>query len=294
MMKRLFLLGILISFVTTLYSQTREDKYVEVGGCSFAMVYVEGGSFVMGAPNNDSEVDADTRPAHKVTLSSYYIGKYEVSQRLWEAVMGSDPSTYKNPMPDNEFIDVPVHDVSWEDCQVFVKKLSKMTGQNFRLPTEAEWEFAARGGKKSKGYKYAGSNSLGEVAYYDAESPAFIGPSRPRRGNELGIYDMTGNVDEWCQDWYAPYTKAAQVNPKGPKTGSYRVLRGGSFFKYNKNWKVYERMKDGNGYSSTRLGLRLVLSVQGNASKTAKGTKSSSTSKSGKSTKTNKTGKTRR
>lgn len=261
-MEKRFLLMMLIICVTTSSAQTKEDKYFKVNDVSFPMVYVEGGSFMMGAPADDKECDDNCRPAHKVTLSSYYICKYEVSQRLWEAVMGSNPSTYKSEIPDNRFIDVPVHDVSWFDCQKFISKLNRLTGKQFRLPTEAEWEFAARGGKKSKGYKYSGSNNLEAVAWFDGETPAYIGPSRDRRSNELGIYDMTGNVDEWCQDWYEPYKNTAQVNPKGPKTGTSRVLRGGSYFSPNKNWKVWERMKDTPYYSIYRLGLRLVLSAK--------------------------------
>lgn len=243
-------------------AQPKGDKHFKANGVPFTMVYVEGGSFMMGAPADDKECNDDCRPAHKVTLSSYYICEYEVSQRLWEAVMGSNPSTYVSNMPDNVFLDVPVHDVSWFDCQKFINKLNKLTGKQFRLPTEAEWEFAARGGKKSKGYKYSGSNNLGMVAWYDGETPSSIGPSRSRRGNELGIYDMTGNEDEWCQDWYGPYKNTAQVNPKGPKTGTYRVLRGGSYVITNKHWKVWERMKDTPYYNTPRLGFRFVLSAK--------------------------------
>ena len=262
MKKNHLLLTMLIACVTTASAQTKDDVYYKANDVSFAMVYVEGGSFMMGAPADDTECDENCRPAHKVTLSSYYICKYEVSQRLWEAVMGSNPSSYKSEMPDNIYIDVPVHDVSWFDCQEFISKLNKLTGKQFRLPTEAEWEFAARGGKKSKGYMYSGSNRLGAVAWADKETPAYIGPSRERWGNELGIYDMTGNVDEWCQDWYGPYKKTAQVNPKGPQTGTSRVLRGGSYFGINKSWKVWERMKDTPYYSADRLGLRLVISAK--------------------------------
>ena len=260
MMEKRFLLMMLIACVTTSSAQTKAFK---ANGVFFSMVYVEGGSFMMGAPANDTECDNNCRPAHKVTLSSYYIGKYEVSQRLWEAVMGSNPSTYRSSIP--KIIDAPVHDVTWFDCQKFISELNKLTGKQFRLPTEAEWEFAARGGKKSKGYKYSGSNDLEAVAWYDGETPSdigSIGEYRFRQSNELAIYDMTGNVDEWCQDWYGPYRKTAQVNPKGPNTGTSRVLRGGSYISSNKNWKVWERMKDTPYYSSRRLGLRLVLSAK--------------------------------
>ena len=155
-------------------------------------------------------------------LSDYYIAKYEVTQGLWKAVMGSNPSYFKG---DN----LPVENVSWKDCQKFIKKLNKMTGKNFRLPTEAEWEYAARGGNKSRGYKYAGSNIIGGVAWYSDNSGSTTHPVGTKQANELGLYDMSGNVWEWCQDWHDDYSSLSQTNPTGPSSGSYRVLRGGSW-----------------------------------------------------------------
>ena len=185
------------------------------------MVYVSGGTFTMGATSEQgSDADNDEKPVHSVTLSSFYICKYEVTQALWEAVMGSNPSNWKGA-------NLPVERVSWDDCQTFIRKLNALTGKNFRLPTEAEWEFAARGGNNSREYKYAGSNNIETVAWYDADSgnkTHVVGTKSP---NELGLYDMSGNVWEWCQDRYGSYSGASQTNPTGASSGSNRVLRGG-------------------------------------------------------------------
>ena len=159
-------------------------------------------------------------PVHSVTLSSYYIGKTEVTQALWRAVMGNNPTRFEG---DN----LPVDCVSWGDSQVFIRKLNALTGQNFRLPTEAEWEFACRGGNNSLGYKYSGSDNIDNVAWYDGNSGGKTHPVATKSPNELGIYDMSGNVEEWCSDWRSGYDSGAQTNPKGPYDGSSRVLRGG-------------------------------------------------------------------
>ena len=184
------------------------------------MVYVKGGTFTMGA-TSEQGIDTDDRekPAHKVTLDSYYIGKYEVTNELWKAVMGGTIVS-REGAKDNE----PVVFVSWYDIQRFLRKLNAMTGKNYRLPTEAEWEFAARGGNASRGYKYAGSNIRNEVMWY-WDNIHEVGTKSP---NELGIYDMSGNVEEWCQDWYGDYSSSSQLNPKGPNSGSERVARSGS------------------------------------------------------------------
>ena len=194
-----------------------------VEGVSFDMVEVRGGTFRMGATSEQgSDAESDEKPVHSVTLSSYYIGKTEVTQALWKAVMGSNPSEFKGD-------DLPVERVSWYDCQEFIRELNALTGQNFRLPTEAEWEFACRGGNNSRGYKYSGSNYIDNVAWYCLNSGEKTHPVASKLPNELGIYDMSGNVDEWCSDWYGGYTSGAQTNPKGPYDGSDRVYRGGSW-----------------------------------------------------------------
>ena len=187
------------------------------------MVLVEGGTFTMGATaEQGSDAYDREKPTHQVMLSTYYIGKYEVTQAEWQAVMGTNPSSFKG---DN----FPVEQVSWDDCQEFIRKLNEMTGKNFRLPTEAEWEYAARGGNKSGGYKYAGGNNVDNVAWFEDNSGSKTHPVGTKRDNELGLYDMSGNVLEWCQDWLGDYSSASQTNPQGPATGTNRVLRGGSW-----------------------------------------------------------------
>ena len=217
------------------------------------MVYVEGGTFIMGATAEQKNTEKREEPAHSVTLSSFYIGKYEVTQSLWKAVMGSNPSNRKG---DN----LPVENVSWNDCQTFLRKLNAMTGKNFRLPTEAEWEFAARGGNRSRGYQYSGSKKIDDVAWYNNNSGGETHPVGTKAPNELGIYDMSGNVWEWCQDWEGSYSSSAQTNPKGPSSGSYRVIRCGGWGSSALCCSVANRIDfapDGWGSS---LGLRLALS----------------------------------
>ena len=192
-------------------------------GVSIEMVKVEAGSFDMGAtPEMQSPYD-DEKPVHRVTLTNnYYIGKYEVTQALWQTVMGSNPSRFKGDI-------LPVESVSWNDCQDFISKLNSLTGKRFRLPTEAEWEYAARGGKKNRGCQYSGSNTLGEAAWYTDNSGPKTHAVGTKQPNELGIYDMAGNVWEWCQDWYDSYSSSPQTNPTGAVSGSGRVDRGGSW-----------------------------------------------------------------
>jgi formylglycine-generating enzyme required for sulfatase activity len=178
----------------------------------------------MGATREQGgDTYSDEKPAHRVNLSSFSIGQTEVTQELWEAVMGSNPSDRKGPKR-------PVEQVSWNDCQEFVTKLNALTGQNFRLPTEAEWEYAARGGNKSNGYKYAGSNTIDDVAWCtQTTNDSGARQVKMKSPNELGLYDMSGNVWEWCSDLYGDYGSGSQTNPQGPSNGSRRVLRGGSW-----------------------------------------------------------------
>ncbi len=216
-------------------------------------VLVEGGSFRMGATKEQgSDAYDDEKPVHSVILSDYYIGKYEVTQAQWEAVMGSNPSEFKG---DN----LPVERVSWEDIQKFIAKLNQKTGKTYRLPTEAEWEYAARGGNKSQGYKYAGSNEIGEVAWYNVNSGDATHPVGQKQPNELGLYDMTGNVWEWCQDWYGAYSSGSRTNPTGPASGSSRVLRGGSWSSSARDCRVSYRRDRKSSYGGIFYGFRLVL-----------------------------------
>ena len=234
------------------------------------MVFVQGGTFNMGCTDEQgSDCNRDEKPTHQVTLSDYYIGKYEVTQGLWKIVMGNNPSNFKYCGDD-----CPVENVSWDDCQIFINKLNQLTGKRFRLPTEAEWEYAARGGNKANYQtKYAGSNALGEVAWYyqncDVKYPGGYEENGRKRGthtvgtkkpNALGIYDMSGNVWEWCNDWYGDYSSGGVMNPKGASTGSYRVIRGGSWRYDGSDIRVSNRTNDFPSDSRNFNGIRLVFS----------------------------------
>jgi formylglycine-generating enzyme required for sulfatase activity len=216
-----------------------------VNGVSFTMIPVEGGTFQMGSTTEGS----CEKPVHQVTLSSFSIGQTEVTQELWQAVMGSNPSYFKGSKR-------PVEQVSWNDCQTFITKLNQLTGKTFRLPTEAEWEYAARGGNKSKGYVYSGSNEIDDVAWYTSNSNSThdVATKSP---NELGIYDMSGNVYEWCQDWYGSYSSGSQTNPTGPTSGSDRVERGGGWSSNATYCSVANRLSRTPTRSIIYLGFRL-------------------------------------
>ena len=224
-------------------------------GINIEMVKVEAGSFKMGAtPEMEHPYGNYEKPVHRVTLTNnYYIGKYEVTQALWKTVMGNKSSRFKG---DN----LPVEKVSWNDCQKFISKLNKLTGKSFRLPSEAEWEYAARGGNKSRGYQYSGSNTIGDVAWYAGNSSFMTHAVGTKQPNELGIYDMTGNVWEWCQDWYDIYSSSPQTNPTGAVSGSYRVNRGGSWNCLARSCRASCRYRCTPDFRNGDLGLRLVLS----------------------------------
>jgi formylglycine-generating enzyme required for sulfatase activity len=188
------------------------------------MVFVQGGTFMMGATSEQGDECFECeRPIHEVTLRDFYIGKYPVTQKEWIAVMGSNPSEFKDDLSR------PVEQVSWDDAQEFIKKLNSMAGKQYRLPTDAEWEYAARGGAGSRGFKYAGSNNINKVAWYEVSRGDKTHPVGSKAPNELGIYDMSGNVWEWVNDWYGNYTAGAATNPIGPASGIFRVGRGGSW-----------------------------------------------------------------
>ena len=229
---------------------TSKPKVYTVNGVSFKMIPVEGGTFTMGATaEQGSDAGDNEKPTHQVTLSDFSIGETEVTQELWQAVMGTNPSKFSGKQ-------LPVEKVSWDDCQTFITKLNQLTGANFRLPTEAEWEFAARGGNKSFGYKYAGGNIIGDVAWYDGNSTKthVVAQKQP---NELGLYDMSGNVYEWCQDWFGSYSSAAQTNPTGPASASYRVARGGSYDFTAQGCRVSHRVGGDPTLLYRDVGLRL-------------------------------------
>ena len=238
-----------------------QDRTFTVGGVRFKMIYVDGGTFTMGATSEQgSDAYDNEEPAHQVTLSSYYIGETEVTQELWEAVMGSNPSNFSGSRK-------PVENVSWDDCQEFIRKLNSLTGQKFRLPTEAEWEYAARGGNESRGYKYSGSNTLSNVAWYWDNIPSQKSETTgygtqnvaTKSPNELGLYDMSGNVWEWCQDRFGSYSSSSQTNPTGPSSGSSRVRRGGSWGSSARGCRVSIRGYGSPGGMFNILGLRLAL-----------------------------------
>lgn len=237
---------------------TAQTETITVNGVSFKMVAVDGGTFWMGSADDDSEADDDEKPRHQVTLSSFSIGQTEVTQELWEAVMGNNPSYHKGA-------NLPVERVSWNDSQTFISKLNEMTGQKFRLPTEAEWEYAARGGKYSHGYKYAGSNDIDAVAWYVSNCNSETHPVAQKQANELGLYDMSGNVYEWCQDWYSSnyYSVSPSANPCNTTGTSDRVWRGGTWLHVGKNCRVTSRKHYASGPNSSDLGLRLALSDGG-------------------------------
>ena len=223
-------------------------------GISIEMVKVEAGTFMMGATSEMKHPYDWEKPVHQVTLTNdYYMGKYEVTQALWEAVMGSNPSAYKG---DN----LPVEMVSWNDCQEFISKLNSLTGRKFRLPTEAEWEYAARGGKKSRSYQYSGSSNISDVAWYKDNSANKTHPVGTKQANELGIYDMSGNVWEWCLDWHGSYSSSSQTNPTGAVSGSSRVFRGGCWCGIARSCRLSYRSYYTPVYRNNGLGLRLALS----------------------------------
>lgn len=234
------------------------NETYNVNGVAFTMVYVEGGTFFMGCSKADvSDEDDEEAPEHQVTVSSFSIGKYEVTQELWEAVMGVNPSHF---VFESDTKILPVEQVSWDDCQEFIHKLNALTGKKFRLPTEAEWEYAARGGNKSKHYKYAGSKKP-KVGWHHRNSKNTTHPVGMKKPNELGLYDMSGNVCEWCEDWYDSdyYKYSPQNNPCNTISSPYRIFRGGAWGTTARCSRVFHRMANTPSSHSFLVGLRLAL-----------------------------------
>jgi formylglycine-generating enzyme required for sulfatase activity len=239
---------------------TSTSETITVNGVQFVMKLVEGGTFKMGG-SNSTAWEAE-KPVHNVTVNSFYMSETEVTQVLWKAVMGSELSrgdgwTTERGHGNN----YPAYWVTWNDCQDFIRKLNNLTGKSFRLPTEAEWEYAARGGKMGKGNLYAGGNSASNVAWYMDNSGNTTHSVKQKKPNELGLYDMSGNVWEWCSDRYGDYSGISQTNPIGPSNGDYRVMRGGSY-SCEASWycRVSARLGCNPTETSNEYGFRLVMS----------------------------------
>lgn len=247
-------------------SKPRFEDYTEtVFGINMQMIWVEGGTFMMGCTSEQGSSCYDNeKNVHRVTLDGYYIGKFEVTQGQWEKVMGTSIYQQRNKANSSWPLcgvgsDYPMYCVSWEEATAFCEELSRRTGKKYRLPTEAQWEYAARDGNKNGGSKYSGSSSVDMVAWYDGNSGSSTHPVGTKRDNLLGLHDMCGNVWEWCRDRYASaYSYAESQNPQGPSGGSYRVIRGGSWGGDARICRVSARSGDSPGYRSRYFGFRVV------------------------------------
>ena len=248
-MKRIFFILFALAFIALTITCKKDAQPEEPD-----MILVEGGTFTMGCTDGDCSLDGREEPAHQVTVSSFKIGKYPITQKQWNSVMGTNSSYFKG---DN----LPVETVSWEDAQEFITKLNAATGKKYRLLTEAEWEFACRGGLQSGNYQYSGSNDLNAVAWHDGNSEGKTHPVGTKQPNELGIYDMNGNVWEWCNDWYGAYSADTQTNPQGATTGLRRVGRGGSWGDDAQHCRVSMRSNGAPNARDEYSGFRLALSI---------------------------------
>ena len=240
-----------------------EPLEITVGSVTFKMIPVQGGTFMMGGRDFDPYVKPWELPVHQVTLSDYYIGETEVTQALWKAVMGSNnnPSWFVSANGFANDFQRPVEKVTYANCLTFINRLNQKTGRTFRLLTEAEWEYAARGGKYDHGYMYAGGDDIDELAWHKGNSGDKTHAVGTKAPNELGIYDMAGNVGEWTKDWYGDYTEEAQTNPTGPATGDARVVRGGS---WDQAWRMNRVTYRHEGFPTSaniNVGLRLALDM---------------------------------
>lgn len=234
-----------------LYQVRSSGNIIYVDDCELEMIHVSAGSFIMG---NEKGLLLQKNTIHRVTLDDYYICAAPITQRLWFLIMGSNnPHLYNNIAPN-----FPIHTVSWNDCMEFILKLNKITGMNFRMPTEAEWEYAAKGGNMSRKYKYSGGNRLSRVGIR-SEWNYKLEPVRSKLPNELGIYDMSGGVWEWCSDWYADYSSSDAYNPTGPISGDSKVQRGGCYASEEECCRPYYRSSLSPESSSDVCGLRLAL-----------------------------------
>jgi formylglycine-generating enzyme required for sulfatase activity len=250
---RTAMLVVLLAGATVVQAQ---DRHYTVNGVKFTMKHVKGGTFMMGATDNDAMAEADEKPAHSVSVVDYYIGETEVTQELWKAVMGNNPAKFKGE-------NYPIENVSFNDCVRFVEKLSQLTGRRFRLPTEAEWEYAARGGQRSKGYRYAGANDTTSVAWLYTDSLWVRHmPVAAKCPNELGLYDMSGSVWEWCDTMYEPYqsTKSNWFTRLIRKR--FKVVRGGGFRGYARYARMTNRYAVAAWRNDFTVGLRLAMQLK--------------------------------
>lgn len=243
-----FITGFIFLFFSALGFTTAQEFSPE-------MVFVQGGSYMMGWKLGCE----DERPVHEVVLNDFFIGKYEVTQAEWKMIMDQDT----NKSYFEGCLLCPVERVSWYNVQEFIQKLNEKSKMNFRLPTEAEWEYAAKGGAASKGYKYSGSNTDISVAWKVGSSDQKTHPVGLKKPNELGIFDMSGNVFEWCSDWYSPtwYMVSPKSNPKGPDLGDFRVIRGGSWFYDYSGLRISDRESANPAYRYGYIGFRLCHSA---------------------------------
>lgn len=230
----------------------------QVNGVDIKMILVEGATFEMGATQEMQDPWDDELPVHLVTVSDFYLCDVEVTQALWETLMDSNYSDFPGAQ-------LPVQEVSWNECQEFIRRLNEQTGEQFRLPTEAEWEFAARGGIYSHHTQFAGSDDINEVAWYAGNSEETAHPVAQKKPNELGLYDMSGNVWEWCSDYFGSYSEQSQSNPQGPESGTYRVFRGGSWFGVERSTRISTRDRFRPDECNYNLGFRLALTTPKNA-----------------------------
>jgi formylglycine-generating enzyme required for sulfatase activity len=247
-------------------ADNKTDQTFIVGDVTFKMVFVEGGPFQMGSDSGDD----DERPVHNVTVSDFYMGEFEVTQALWQEVMGTTVYQQRDKFAPSWSmrgvgVDYPMYYVNYAEAEEFCGRLNQRlrsqlpAGYSFALPTEAEWEYAARGGNKTNTYTYSGSNYLSDVAWYADNSNSTTHAAGSKRANELGLYDMSGNVWEWCTDWYGSYSSSSQTDPRGPSSGSYRVLRGGSWYCSASNCRVAYRNFISPSRRFSSFGFRLAL-----------------------------------
>jgi formylglycine-generating enzyme required for sulfatase activity len=250
----LILIFLLLTSITLFGINRAVTKEVKKKKAPEGMVFVNGGCYQMGCRNWTSECEDNEKPVHEVCIDDFYISKYEVTQKQWREVMGSNPSHF-NECGDN----CPVEQVSWNDAQQFIRILNQKTGKNYRLPTEAEWEYACRSGGKQE--KYAGGSDPESVSWYSSNSGNETLPVGQKRPNGLGLYDMSGNVWEWVYDWMRPYPISKQLNPKGPLRGANRVDRGGSWRYASRDARCSNRSSSNPDSRYSGLGFRLAGNI---------------------------------